>query len=207
MNTPDLGFTYRWEPASPVSNHTLLLLHGTGGTESDLIEMGRSVAPGYNLLSPRGKVSENGMARFFKRLAAGVFDVEDLKKRSVQLGDFIRRAVKEFGLENHKIIAMGYSNGANIASGLIFHDPDLLTGAVLLRPMIPYEPERINLEKIKILMISGVFDTTMNEDEPEKLEQIFRANRADVISHSLSTSHGLTTDDLRLTKEWLKSNF
>jgi phospholipase/carboxylesterase len=202
---PDLGFVYRYDQAEIKTGKGLLLLHGTGGTENDLIDLGRLIAPDFNLLSPRGKVSENGMNRFFRRKSVGVFDVEDLKHRAIQLSDFIRKAKKEFEL--HQLIAVGYSNGANIASGLVLQDPGLLSGAILLRPMVPYEPEALDLQRIKILMISGVMDNTMSEDEPERLLSILTTNNAQVTSHVLSASHGLATDDLRISKEWLKINF
>jgi phospholipase/carboxylesterase len=102
---------------------------------------------------------------------------------------------------------VGYSNGANIATGVVFQDPDLLDGAILLRPMVPYEPEGLDLRKIKILMISGLMDNTMSKDEPERLEKLLISNNADLVAHNLPASHGLATDDLRVSKEWIKNNF
>ena len=205
MNKPELGFIYRWELAEIKTNKAILLLHGTGGTEHDLIDLGRLIGPRYNLLAPKGKVSEDGKARFFRRKAIGIFDVEDLKHMAIQLTDFIRKAKMAFGLE--EIIAVGYSNGANMATGIIFQEPDLLAGAILLRPMVPYEPEPMDLSSMKILMISGMLDNTMNNEEPERLEQIFKINKAQATIKHLSVSHGLTTDDIRISKEWIKNNF
>jgi phospholipase/carboxylesterase len=140
---PELGFIYRFDKAETKTGKALLLLHGTGGTENDLIDLGKLIAPGFNLLSPRGKVVENGLNRFFKRKAVGVFDVDDLKHKAIQLCDFIRKTKKEFEIE--QLIAVGYSNGANIAAGVILQEPDLLSGAILLRPMVPYEPQPLDL--------------------------------------------------------------
>ncbi|HYG39641.1 MAG TPA: alpha/beta hydrolase [Cytophagales bacterium] len=207
MTLPELSFHYSWVPANPKSDKTLLLHHGTGGNENDLLDLGKLVAPNFNLLSVRGKVSEDGLNRFFKRKSIGVFDVEDLKFRSIELGQFIRNAKKKLEIEEDQIVALGYSNGANIATGVVFHDPKLLSGAVLSRPMVPYQPEKIDLQKIKILLISGIMDTTMSPEEPERLERIYRENNGIVTAHALSMSHGLSTEDIRIVQEWVMNNF
>src|ERR1700750_382386 len=114
MSAPALDFSHRFGPGK--SSRTLLLLHGTGGNERDLIPLGRELDPNAALLSPRGKVLENGMPRFFRRLAEGVFDFEDLKYRTNELADFVTAAAQHFGLANDQLVAIGYSNGANIAA-------------------------------------------------------------------------------------------
>nr|MDQ3387566.1 alpha/beta hydrolase [Actinomycetota bacterium] len=134
------GFEHRYEPGDG-SGTTLLVLHGTGGNERDLIPLGRDLAPGASILSPRGKVLENGMPRFFRRLAEGIFDHEDLLFRTHELADFIEAAATEYNFDKSKLIATGYSNGANIAASLTLLHPGLLKAAVLLRSMVPFEPE------------------------------------------------------------------
>src|SRR4026209_2924110 len=119
------------------SSRTLLLLHGTGGNERDLIPLGRELDPNASLLSPRGKILENGMPRFFRRLAEGVFDLEDLKARTHELADFVLAAAREYGFDAGRVFAAGYSNGANIAASSLLLRPGMLAGAVLLRPMVP----------------------------------------------------------------------
>src|SRR5262249_51939657 len=131
----ELSFMHRYEPSARAGAPTLLLLHGTGGNESDLLPLGRMIAPGAALLSPRGKVLENGMPRFFRRLAEGVFDEEDVRRRAEELADFIAEARDHYGLPAP--VAVGYSNGVNIAAAVLLRRPEALAGAVLLRPMMP----------------------------------------------------------------------
>ncbi|HEX8834360.1 MAG TPA: alpha/beta hydrolase, partial [Abditibacteriaceae bacterium] len=128
----ELSYTHRYIPSAKADAPTLLMLHGTGGTEHDLIEIGKTLRPDANLLSPRGKVSENGMARFFRRLSEGVFDEEDLRFRTHELADFIRDAAAEYNFDAQKIVAVGYSNGANIAATMMLLRPEVLRGAILL---------------------------------------------------------------------------
>ena len=123
------------------SERTLLLLHGTGGNEHDLIPVGREIDPNAALLSPRGKILENGMPRFFRRLAEGVFDIEDLKQRTNELADFIAAAAKQYNLVANQVVAVGYSNGANIAASMLLLRPEILHAAILFRAMVPLVPE------------------------------------------------------------------
>lgn len=133
MTAPIPPFLHRFVPAEPpIGPTTLLVLHGTGGDENDLLPLGKALAPSAALLSPRGKVLENGMPRFFRRLAMGVFDEKDLKARTHELASFIRESIASYDLDSDKIIAVGYSNGANIASSVLLLYPGLLKGAVLL---------------------------------------------------------------------------
>src|ERR1700687_3702213 len=136
---PDLDFIHRYIPATRPGLPLLLLLHGTGGDENDLLPLGEKLSPGSALLSPRGKVLENGMPRFFRRLAAGVFDLDGLKARTIELAEFIAAARKSYGLE--KPVAVGFSNGANIAASLLLMRPGTLSGALLMRGMLPFEPD------------------------------------------------------------------
>src|SRR3954463_16668755 len=145
MNTTefDLEFSHVFEPRTGTSTPPVLLLHGTGGNEHDLLPLGRAVAPGSALLSPRGKVLENGMPRFFRRLAEGVFDEQDLIRRTHELADFIEEAAAHYGFDATKVVAIGYSNGANIAGGTLLLRPGILSGAALLRPMVPLIPQAL----------------------------------------------------------------
>src|SRR5262249_25501268 len=140
--TTKTDFIHRFEPAPPGgTDATLLLLHGTGGNENDLLPVGRAVAPHSALLSPRGRVLAHGMPRFFRRLAEGAFDHEDLVARTHELADFVAEAAKRYGFDAKRVIAAGFSNGANIAGSLMLLRPETLAGAILLRPMVPFEPK------------------------------------------------------------------
>jgi phospholipase/carboxylesterase len=153
------GFKHRFVAGSGQEGATLLLLHGTGGNENDLLPLGRELLPGANLLSPRGKVLEHGMPRFFRRLAEGVFDEEDLKFRTEELAGFVKEASGRYDFDPDKLFAVGFSNGANIAASLLLMRPNLLRGAVLLRPMVPFEPEALpDLSGVRIFVAAGEMD-------------------------------------------------
>lgn len=157
QNEKKLSFVHRYEPAADASRPPLLLLHGTGGDENDLIDLGHLVAPGAALLSPRGKVLEGGMPRFFRRLAEGVFDEDDVRRRANELADFIDEARAAYGLPAP--VAVGFSNGANIAAATLLLRPEALAGAVLLRAMVPLsQPPAVNLTGKPILILSGSMD-------------------------------------------------
>ncbi|PZO82601.1 MAG: phospholipase [Micavibrio aeruginosavorus] len=182
----------------------LLLLHGTGGDEHDLVGLGQSVAPGSPILSVRGKVLENGMPRFFKRLAEGVFDQEDLKFRTKELVDFIDEARTEYDLSGTPVIALGYSNGANIAASILLSYPHALQGAVLLRAMIPFEPQNApDLPGKKILMLSGLMDQIIPPDNSKRLSELLKAAGADVEFTMRPAGHALIQSDYADTKNWL----
>lgn len=184
----------------------LLLLHGTGGDEHDLVELGQSVAPGSAILSVRGKVLENGMPRFFRRLAEGVFDLEDLKFRTGELAGFIRQAKKEYGFEESPLIALGYSNGANIAASLLLSGENVLQGAVLLRAMVPFEPENMpDLSGIKILMLSGLMDQIIPMENSQRLAQLLKDGDAYVDFKAKPAGHNLTQSDFADIKNWMST--
>ncbi len=198
---------HRFVPATKPDLPALLLLHGTGGNESDLIELGRDLLPGAALLSPRGKVLENGMPRFFRRLREGVFDIEDLKFRAGELGDFVDSARRQYHIESSPLIAVGYSNGANIGSALMFARPVLLAGCCLLRPMVPYRPYPLpDLSGRKVCLLAGSHDSTMPSDQPDELKLLFEQCRADVLLYKSNAGHELTSVDIRIAQAWL-ANF
>jgi phospholipase/carboxylesterase len=202
MTTPSLSFTHRFEPAADPRRPPLLLLHGTGGDESDLLPLGRAVAPGAALLSPRGKVMENGMPRFFRRLAEGVFDEADVALRAHELGDFIGAAREAYGLAAP--IALGFSNGANIAAATLMLRPETLAGAVLMRAMVPLSvPPPADLAARRVLILSGDRDPIVPAGNAERLAALLRDAGADVEHRTLPAGHGLSQADLRLSAEWL----
>ena len=199
----DLGFIHRFIPATQPGLPPLLLLHGTGGDENDLLPLGEQLSPGAALLSPRGKVLENGMPRFFRRLAEGVFDLADLKARTLELADFIAAARTAYALA--KPVAVGFSNGANIAASLLLTRPGLLAGAVLLRAMLPFEPQAPpDLAGKPVLLLSGSNDQMIPAASSERLIEVLQAAGADLVYKALPTGHNLTQNDLIIAAHWLK---
>lgn len=195
-------FIHRFEPATLPGRAPLLLLHGTGGDESDLLPFGLAVAPGAGLLSPRGRTLEAGMPRFFRRLAEGVFDEDDLTRRTHELADFVEQARAEYGLSAP--IALGFSNGANIAAAMLLLRPEVLSGAVLLRAMSPFEkPAAAALDGKPVLIVSGSFDPIIPEKNAARLAATLAGAGAAVAHRSLPTGHGLSQADLRLVRDWL----
>ena len=200
----DLGFVYRYLPGDDESGPTLLLLHGTGGNEEDLIPLGQDLAPGAAILSPRGKVSEYGAPRFFRRLAEGVFDHEDLLSRTHELAEFVEAAAEEYGFDRSKIVAVGYSNGANIAASTILLHPGLLPTAVLFRAMVPFEPEVTpDLSGMPVFMAAGRMDRMIPPDNAQRLADILAEAGADVDLRWRNVGHPLTYEEVDEAKEWL----
>jgi phospholipase/carboxylesterase len=203
MPPADLGFIHRFVPASRPGLPPLLLLHGTGGDEDDLIPLAQRIASGAALLSPRGKVSENGMARFFRRVDEGVFDIDDLNARTDDLADFARKASTAYRLK--PLVALGYSNGANIAWSLLLRHRGLLAGAVLMRAMLPFRPPSLpDLTGTPVLLVSGTDDPLILLDQGETLARRLTEAGAKVEHRILPTGHGLTPEDLTLASQWLK---
>src|SRR5262245_33613173 len=165
---PQPDFIHEFVPGK--SERTLLLLHGTGGNERDLIPLGSELDPNASLLSPRGKTLENGMPRFFRRLAEGVFDLEDLRKRTDELGDFVISSAKHYEIDHKKITAVGYSNGANIAASLLLLRSEVLSAAILFRAMVPLIPEQQpDLSSKPIFISAGSFDPIVPASNTKEL--------------------------------------
>jgi predicted esterase len=203
MSLP-LDCIHRFVPGR--SARTLLLLHGTGGTESDMLSLGRELDPEAALLSPRGKVSESGMPRFFRRLAEGAFDEEDLIRRTHELATFIREAATHYEIDSSKIVAVGYSNGANIAGALLLLRPGLLHAAALLRPMVPLVPETLpDLRRTAVLIAAGKQDPIVPPANTRALIALLERVNAQVTSHVENTGHGLTDATIENTRQWLGS--
>jgi phospholipase/carboxylesterase len=186
------------------SDRTLLLLHGTGGNEHDLIPLGRELDPHASLLSLRGKVLENGMPRFFRRLAEGVFDLEDLKNRTHELADFVIAAAQRYEIDGRKIIAVGYSNGANIAASVLLLRPEIFSAAILFRAMVPLVPDRQpNLAAARVWIGAGTMDPIVPASETKELAKHLRTAGADVTIRFFQSGHELTGQDVDVAREWL----
>ena len=199
---PQPDFIHEFVPGK--SEQTLLLLHGTGGNERDLIPLGHELDPNASLLSPRGKVLENGMPRFFRRLAEGVFDLEDLKKRTQELADFVVSAAVHYKIDINKMVAVGYSNGANIAASMLLLRPEILSAAILFRAMVPLVPEtRPNLNSKRIWIGAGAHDPIIPALNTQELVEMLRSSGADVTIRFFQSGHQLTSGDVDLAREWL----
>ena len=199
----DLGFVHRYVPAQQDGLPVLVLLHGTGGNEDDLIPLGRSVAPGAAILSVRGKVLENGMPRFFRRFAEGVFDLEDLKFRTEELAAFLESARQEYSLKP-PLLAVGYSNGANIAASLMLTHPGILAGGVLLRAMPTFQlAEPVDLAGSHVLLCAARRDSIVSMEQSLELQGIFAMCGADVSVHWHNGGHELGQDDVTAAQQWL----
>lgn len=197
----DLPFIHHFSAGT--RDLTVLALHGTGANEHDLVPLAQQLAPGAAILSPRGQVSENGMPRFFKRLAEGVFDKEDLITRTHELADFVKAASEHYSFDTHKLVALGFSNGANIGSALMFLRPETLAHAALLRPMVPLELEHLpDLSGKKIFLASGQHDPLVPLDNAARLEQMYQNAGAEVTHEWSPAGHGLIQPDLQAAKGW-----
>ena len=195
-------FIHDFFPGS--SSRTLLLLHGTGGNERDLISLGRELDPNAALLSPRGKVLENGMPRFFRRLAEGVFDLEDLKYRTNELADFVIAAAQHYGFATDQLAAVGYSNGANIAASMLLLRPELMHRAILFRAMVPLNPDTLpDLSSVRVWIGAGDQDPIIPTSEVQRLVELLRRAGADVTIRFFNAGHGLTNEDVITARDWL----
>jgi phospholipase/carboxylesterase len=217
----DLGFIHRFMPPknAPDSERakqgategktftTFLLLHGTGGNEQDLVPLAYELDQRAAILSPRGKVLENGITpRFFRRLAEGVFDLEDLKFRTNELADFVIDATKTYDFDLQRITAVGYSNGANIAASMLLLRPEILSSAILFRAMVPLVPNTLpDLSDKHIFMSSGVYDPIVSKQEAENLFGLFKKAGADISLSWQESGHELTIEEVRKAKEWMLS--
>jgi phospholipase/carboxylesterase/glyoxalase family protein len=201
----ELGFIHRFVPASdPNSKLIVLALHGTGGDESDLIPLAEMLVPGAAILSPRGKVLENGMPRFFRRLREGVFDFEDVKFRARELVEFIASAAAAYQFDAANLMAVGYSNGANIAAAILLLHPGAISRAVLLRSMVPIEPEHPpNLEGAAVFMAAGRRDPIIPPAETQRLAAMLREYGAQISLEWNDADHRLATSDIQAARKWL----
>ena len=202
---PSFAYQHVFEPGSDPAAPPLLLLHGTGGSEHDLLRFGRALSPGSSLLSPRGDVSEGGALRFFARLAEGVFDPQEITRRTHALADFVVAASSHYALDRTRLIAVGFSNGANIAATLLLLRPETLGGALLLRAMVVLDQPAApgSLAGRRVLIAHGSMDPLVPADHPERLAGLLRHGGADVQILALAASHGLTPQDVAAGQSWL----
>jgi predicted esterase len=199
-----LGFHYRFEGGDPGAR-TVLLLHGTGADENDLIPLGRAIAPDANLLSPRGKVLEAGFPRFFERFSDGTLDIEDLKRRTHELVGFIEAATKEHELDASRIVAVGFSNGANIAESTLLLHPETLEATALLRPMFTFEPDGPpDLHGVRVFIASGRSDPLIDPRDPERLAQLLGGYGAEVELSFSTGGHSLGPDEVDRARQWFQ---
>lgn len=186
------------------SERTLLLLHGTGGNERDLIPLGRALEDTASLLSPRGKVLENGMPRFFRRLAEGVFDTEDLRRRTNELAEFVIAAAQHYKINRNRLVAVGYSNGANIAASMLLLRPEVFSAAILFRAMVPLIPEKEpDLSSTRVWIGAGKFDPIIPGSQTQQLAKLLRGAGANVVVRYFESGHELTREDIDAAREWL----
>lgn len=184
----------------------LLLLHGTGGDENDLVPLGRLLRPGAALLSPRGQVLESGQSRFFRRLAPGVFDEDDLIRRTHELADFVEDQTA--GRHLGKVVAVGYSNGANIAAAILLLRPDLLSGAMLFRAMLPLDPPHPpRLGGTPVLLLAGRRDSMIPQEGAQRLAVLLGQAGANISLEWRDTGHNLERSEFTLAREWLDRHF
>jgi predicted esterase len=202
---PRFTYHYVFEEASDASAPPLLLLHGTGGDERDLLRLGRTISPGSALLSPRGDVSEGGALRFFARLAEGVFDPAEVTRRTNALADFIRGAAEHHKIDPRQLIAVGFSNGANIAATLLQLRPEAIGGAILFRAMVVLNQPAAadSLAGRRVLLGNGNVDPLVPPDHPARLADLLRAGGADVTVQNIPASHALTPQDVSLAQAWI----
>ena len=200
----NLAYFHCFVPGTVPTAPSLLLLHGTGGDENDLIPLAQKLSPGSALLSPRGDVNEHGARRFFARLSEGRFDPAEVTRRTHALADFLAAATAHYGLDPAQLTALGFSNGANIAATLLLLRPESLAGAVLLRPMVVLEPVQVpDLSSKRVLISSGTQDPIVPEDHPARLTAIFRRAGAQVTLHPHAAGHGLVPADLAAAQQFL----
>lgn len=205
---PELSFQHVHEPGKENDPaYALILLHGTGANQHDLLPLASQTAPHKPLLSPLGKVREQGRPRWFKRKRPGVFDEDDLVHRAQELADFLEEASNAYDLDPDHLVAMGFSNGANIATTLLLLHPNILRGAVLLRPMLPLEPETLpDLTNVPVYIAAGEHDELVPKESLQRLTEILQEAGADVTTRWASAGHGLTSDEVTRIEQWLRAN-
>jgi predicted esterase len=202
MNAAD--YPHHYQPAASPGTPTLLLLHGTGGNEHSMLGLGQQIAQGATMLSPRGRVLENGMARFFRRFAEGVFDEDDLRARTQELAAFVLDAAEQYAINVRTLIAVGYSNGANMAASLLLLRPDVLRCAVMLRPMLPLHPDPPpDLSEAHALISAGRADQMVPADRTQALIDALYTYGAQVTVAWQDADHRLVAQDIEAARRWV----
>lgn len=205
MSATALGYVHLWRPSPTGSRRTLLLLHGTGADEHDLLPVADAVDADANVLSPRGNVLEGGAPRFFRRFAPGVLDVEDLKRRTDDLAAFVADRAAAYGFDASRVVAFGYSNGANVAASLLFRRPETVAAAVLARAMLPYAPERaLDARGKRVLLLAGARDPYSRPEATEGLASILRDGGGSVDVRYADAGHELTAEDVDAARAFVQ---
>jgi predicted esterase len=198
---PLAAYVHRWIPGG---DEVALVLHGTGGNEDDLLPLASMLLPGASVLTLRGNVLEGTMPRFFRRLAEGVFDQEDLAFRTTQLAAFIPAAAEAYRFDIANLAAIGFSNGANIAANVLLHHPGLIRRSVLFRAMLPSEPSPVrDAVGTRVYLGAGRRDPIVPAANVERLATLLRDSGADVTLDWRNAGHGLTGEDVENAKRWL----
>ncbi len=201
-----LEFVHVFRPPADPRAPVLLLLHGTGGDQHDLLPIAARLSPAAGVLSPRGRVLERGMPRFFRRLAEGVFDLDDLRRQTVALTQFVRAAAAHYQFDPARIVAVGFSNGANIAASVLLSHPGVFAAAMLFRAMVPFEPDAVvTLDRTPVLIASGRRDSIVSLAQVERLAALFTAAGADVTTIWQPGGHELTAADVDAARQWLEA--
>ena len=201
-------FIHRFVPATAPAMPTMLALHGTGGDENDLIPLAKMISPTSAVLSPRGRVLEQGMPRFFRRIAEGIFDLEDLRLRTGELAGFIADSAARYKFDPSRVVAVGYSNGANIAGSLLLSHPGVLAGGILLRPMVPFEPDTLpDLSGTHLLLSAGRHDPLIPPPSTERLKTLLEGSKADVTLTWHETGHSLLPREMEQAARWFGQHF
>jgi predicted esterase len=205
MSVRDLRFVHRFVPAADASAPVLLLLHGTGGNEDDLVPVASLLWPGAAILSPRGQVLENGMPRFFRRIREGLFDEADLRRRTQDLADFVGDAAAAYHLSPERLIAVGYSNGANVAASVLLLRPEAFSRAILWHAQVPLEPEPLpDLQRHHVLITGGRSDPIVQPAATEQLQALLVRCAADVSVAWCDGGHALSQVDVDAARQWLR---
>jgi phospholipase/carboxylesterase len=206
INKKKLGFIHHFIPSSTKINEVILLLHGTGGDENYLLNIGRRIAPGAAILSPRGNVFENGSNRFCLRSPDGEFDVTDVKLRTDELTDFIEKAAKRYKFDVNRLSVIGYSNGASIAAGVILTHPGIIKRAVLFHPGLPLIPQTpLDLANNRVLITCGRYDTIVMPGESLELAKLLKQFGANVEIYRHGRYHELVKNEIMAAKRFLES--
>lgn len=201
-----LGFTHKFVESKDGNDMVLFLLHGTGGTEDDLIPLAKEINNSAALLSPRGKILENGAPRFFRRLAEGVFDIDDLKFRAAELSDFMEKASDFYKFDLQRVVAIGYSNGANMAATLLLLRPKVVSMAILFRPMVPLVPDTLpDLSNKNIFLSGGLYDPIVPNEDTERLAELFKKCGANAFVHWENSGHELKSEEIVDARNWLSN--
>ena len=201
-------FIHKYVAGDNAAAPTLLALHGTGGDEGDLVPLATAIGPGSSILSPRGRVLEQGLPRFFRRISEGVFDLDDLARRTIELGDFITTAARQYRFDPARVVAVGYSNGANIAASLLLTRAEALAGAILFRPMVPFEPQGApDLGGKAILISAGRRDPIVPPASALRLSEILTAAGASVTTSWYDSGHALTPEEITKASAWFARQY